>query len=389
MVDRSTNSGVLLRALLVCILATTTGIAADTGDPRAKVKVFILAGQSNMEGHGQLASLDHLGSHPKHGHLLKKLKAADGSWIVRDDVTIAWRSEHREKKSGPLTVGWGAGPQAIGPELMFGTIVGDHCDAPVLLIKAAWGGRDVFCDFRSPSAGELTRDEARILERDRRDGRKREVGRFYRKMVDDIRRALKDIDSIVPGYDDRGYELVGMAWFQGWNDFCEWHLKLDDRWVGATVIERYPHNLAAMIRDLRKDLNAPDLPIAIGEMGVWGHDIDQRAKRADDHEARSAVAFRKAQRAVADDPSLANVAFVPTADFWDSRLQELRGVADRYWNEKREKGIESTRDNELPTKALNDEYWRRGGHWVCHYNGSATTYSLVGHALARALLSRE
>ena len=47
------------------------------------VKVFLLAGQSNMEGHGQIPSLDHLGDHPKYGHLLKLLKDADGSWARR------------------------------------------------------------------------------------------------------------------------------------------------------------------------------------------------------------------------------------------------------------------------------------------------------------------
>ena len=44
-----------------------------------KVKVFILAGQSNMEGHGMLGSVDHLGTHPKYGHLIKKLKNRHGS----------------------------------------------------------------------------------------------------------------------------------------------------------------------------------------------------------------------------------------------------------------------------------------------------------------------
>ena len=56
---------------------------------KGKVKVFILAGQSNMEGHGQVSSLEHLGNHPKYGGLLKKLKNADGSWAVRKDVTVA------------------------------------------------------------------------------------------------------------------------------------------------------------------------------------------------------------------------------------------------------------------------------------------------------------
>ena len=97
------------------------------------------------------------------------------------------------------------------------------------------------------------------------------------------------------------------------------------------------------------------------------------------------VKFRKAQKAVADDQSLNNVTFVPTCDFWDTRLQELRRISDAYWNEKREKGIKNTEDNHLPTKQLNDEYLSLGGHWYCHYNGSAANYSLVGYALAEAL----
>lgn len=81
---------------------SSSAVAADK-----KVKVFILAGQSNMEGHGQVRSLPHLGNHPKYGHLLKTLKGPDGKWAVRDDVTISYKAEQRKKRSGPLTVGWG------------------------------------------------------------------------------------------------------------------------------------------------------------------------------------------------------------------------------------------------------------------------------------------
>ena len=91
---------------------------------KGKIKVFILAGQSNMEGHGQVSSLEHLGNHPKYGGLLKKLKSSDGSWAVRKDVTVAWKSREGKKK-GPLCVGWGAEDQELGPELMFGTVMGD------------------------------------------------------------------------------------------------------------------------------------------------------------------------------------------------------------------------------------------------------------------------
>ena len=347
-----------------------------------KVKVFILAGQSNMEGHGMLGSLDNLGTHPKYGHLIKKLKNMYGSWATRDDVTIYWNKESKKKKHGLLSTDWGAiTGKSIGPELTFGTIVGERYEEHVLLIKTAWGGKSVWCDFRSPGAGEMTWDEKRILKRDHW----LKPGHFYRKMVAEIKECLANIKDVVPGYQGQGYEIVGLVWFQGWNDFCEWHLQLDGKRVGMGVIERYPHNLAAMFRDLRNDLNVPDTPIVIGELGVGGHEMTKRAGNPGDHEAVAMVKFRKAQKAVADDPSLKNVTFVPTADFWDTRLQELRRQADVYWNEKQKQKIKSTDDNVLPTKELNDEYWRRGGHWYCHYNGSAANYSLIGYALAEAL----
>ena len=198
-----------------------------------------------------------------------------------------------------------------------------------------------------------------------------------------------NIDNLVPGYQGQGYEISGMAWFQGWNDFCQWHIEIDQKKVGAGIIENYPKDLSAMFRDLRQDLNVPNMPIVIGEMGIGGHDIALKAKDQENHEAQAVMNFRQAQRAVAEDKTLRNVPFVPTAGFWDTRLQELRQISDAYWSEKQKKGISDTTENHLPTKELNDEYLNRGGHWYCHYNGSATNYSLVGYALANALITGE
>jgi len=370
---------------ILFILALTIvlpGLESRAHASEKKVKVFILAGQSNMEGYGMLNSLDHLGNHPEYGHLIKKLKNADGSWATREDVTIYWNKESKKDKYGPLSTEWGAIiGESIGPELIFGTIMGEKYDQHVLLIKTAWGGKSVWCDFRSPGAGEMTWDEKRILKRDHW----LKPGQFYRRMVAEIKQCLANIKDVVPGYKGQGFEIAGMVWVQGWNDFCEWHLQLDGKRVGMGLIERYPHNLAAMFRDLRKDLNVPDMPIVIGELGVGGNEMITRAQNPDDHEAAAMAKFRRAQKTVADDTSLKNVTFVPTAEFWDTRLQELRRQADEYWNEKQKRKIKDTEDNVLPTKELNDEYWRRGGHWYCHYNGSASNYSLVGYALAEAL----
>jgi hypothetical protein len=365
-----------LAAATGSLLAATSLPSFGKTSKRKKIKVFILAGQSNMEGHGQLRSLDHLGNHPKYGHLLKKLKNTDGSWAVRDDVTISWKTKNPQ--SGPLTVGWGFESHEIGPELMFGAIMGERYDEHVLLIKTAWGGKDVYCDFRSPSTGLPSGDAAKLLREERAENNNREIGLYYRTMVREIKDTLAQIGKIVPGYKDQGYEIAGMAWFQGWNDFCQWP-------AAPGIIDSYPQTLAAIFQDLRKDLNAPELPIVIGEMGIGGRKIAARAKNPDDHEAHYLMKFREAQKAVADYKSLSNVTFVSTAEYWDDRLQELRVMSDDYWNEKQEKGIQD--DNDLPSQELQAEYERLGGHWYCHYNGSAANYSLIGYALAQALIN--
>src|SRR5207237_7240007 len=71
----------------------------------------------------------------------------DGKWIERKDVWIKYLAV-----KGNLTVGYGS-PRCIGPELEFGTAVGDRYEEQVLLIKTAWGGRSLYRDFRPPSAG--------------------------------------------------------------------------------------------------------------------------------------------------------------------------------------------------------------------------------------------
>jgi hypothetical protein len=124
-------------------------------------------------------------------------------------------------------------------------------------------------------------------------------------------------------------------------------------------------------------------------MGIGGHDIEEKAQDQGNHEAQALMAFRQAQQVIADNKTLKSITFVPTAEFWDIRLQELRQISDAYWNEKKEKGIADSEENHLPAKALNDEYLSRGGHWYCHYNGSASNYSLVGYALANALIIEE
>ncbi len=131
----------VLTLLLAAMLST---LVSPVQAVETKVKVFVLAGQSNMEGHGAVRSLPVLGEHAQYGHLLKTLQNQDGSWAVRDDVTIVWKV--KEKGHGPLTVGWGCEDTEIGPELMFGTIMGETYDAPdmpIVLGELGIGGHEI------------------------------------------------------------------------------------------------------------------------------------------------------------------------------------------------------------------------------------------------------
>ena len=84
---------------------------------------------------------------------------------------------------GALTVGFGSEKSirdkhnkkvphpGIGPELGIGHVLGDFFEEPVLLIKAAWGGRSVKYSFRPPSAmpsDEIIRKQVNEIEANRK-----------------------------------------------------------------------------------------------------------------------------------------------------------------------------------------------------------------------------
>ena len=98
-----------------------------------------------MEGKAPNALFEHQATDDKTKELFAHLRK-DDKWIVRDDVFIRFLDHH-----GPLTLGFGS-PDRTGPELEFGTVMGNHFDEPVLLIKAAWGGHSLVKNFRPPSA---------------------------------------------------------------------------------------------------------------------------------------------------------------------------------------------------------------------------------------------
>ena len=78
-------------------------------------------------------------------------------------------------------------------------------------------------------------------------------------MITAIHDTLENLSAYaIPGFSpEAGYTLEGMVWFQGWNDM------LDMR-----KVQEYGPNLAHFIRDVRLDLDAPDLPFGTFLLGV-------------------------------------------------------------------------------------------------------------------------
>jgi alpha-galactosidase len=367
-------------------------LAQETGQGKSPkqagngpVKVFILAGQSNMEGHGGIRTIDALGNDPEHGQLLKKVKNADGSWAVRDDVFVYYKRSDDVVKA-PLTVGQGCSSGEIGPELMFGMIMGDYYKEPVLLIKTAWGGKDLYCDFRPPSAGQ----PAYAIQQ--RDGKPRPIGVFYHQMVAEVKECLANMESNFPQLKGMKPQIAGFVWFQGFNEMFS----------GAEnqkqVYAEYAPNYAHMIADLEKEFKLARLPSVVGEMGVDGDKPNP---------------LRVAQAAVMDQKSLkGKIAFVKTAQFWDPALEQMENklggeeqrVRKQVTAEVMEqlkgkpeaadkKAVEQLVNSQMGQALSKDEQYQKTrvehdkivSHWQCHYWGSARIYCLVGNGLAEAM----
>ena len=144
--------------LVAALLAATSAEAKP-------LKVFILAGQSNMEGHAEIGTFDYIGDDPATAPLLKQMRGPDGKPRVCDHAYISYFTggDTNGEGFGRLTAGYGARENPsedggmIGPEFTFGIAMDAAFDEPVLLIKTAWGGKSLFHDFRPPSAGVYPR----------------------------------------------------------------------------------------------------------------------------------------------------------------------------------------------------------------------------------------
>lgn len=257
-------------ALLFCV-AMCSSLSQEAQASSDTIKVFLMAGQSNMQGRGDFEKQeegvelngtlrDYVNKNPaKYGHLVD----GAGNFVTRDDVWV-WSQQgssgglggtltNTEVRTGFLTTGFGATDKFFGPELGFGNVIGDAYDEQVVLVKTAWGGASLHETFLSPTA---------VARRNAATGGSETTGQAYTAMITAYQQSLVDIAAQFP---DKEIELVGMAWHQGWNDSLNVKTITDD---ADQPYNQYDENLADLINDVRSDLDAADLPFVLATTGM-------------------------------------------------------------------------------------------------------------------------
>ena len=312
------NASPLKRTITLVVAASFLMVASPVFAGE-KLKVFILAGQSNMVGHARahtIATLYHsddsrdkelvelvfeegsgiskkmldeqltlgrkideltggisndkikaLRPGPEKTALeaaVKKLKNAheaykqkvNSSCVASNRVYISSIAD-RNKKSGKLGVGYGGDGKKIGPEYAFGLSIAEKIDGPILLIKTSWGGKSLHYNFRPPSAGayELNKKEK---SGGKADEIRRNAGLNYRMMNQAVHKVLDNLKDHHPAYDAKaGYEIAGFVWFQGFNDQFSPEFR-----------DNYKANMISFIKDVRKEYKVPNMPFVIGVLGT-------------------------------------------------------------------------------------------------------------------------
>jgi len=326
------------------------------------LKVYILCGQSNMVGHAKVSVMENQLDMSHTRKRWAQFRMGNNSGWTNNDNVYVHAVVDGKVVSGPLSVGFGGSSNEIGPEFAFGhKIAKYHKNDRVLLVKAAWGGKSLYRDFKSPSAAFPTED---FMEEEHQghykglsmEDYKKTFGVYYQNMMNHITTTLMNYSSILQpvssqGTDAKGkliptrYEVMGFVWFQGWNDQFSDYAR-----------NNYRENLINFIRDVRSDLKQPNLPFVIGALGVGG------LKKMREHGPNK---ITEAQIAVSQHEDFLNtVRTVSTAELWDEEAEEA-----------------------FATWRTNPKKWAKfGSDRPYHYLGSPFFFYNAGSAFAEAII---
>jgi len=194
-----------------------------------KMKVFILAGQSNMEGRADAKKLL-----PEDLERLSK---------AQENVRLAFNYEPvsplREVKPSAEIAEIYKRELIFGPELFFGITLSETWpDKNILLIKLAEGGTSLHGCWHP----EWSEDKAAIM------GEEEET-KLYTALIEYIKKTLSK-------YEPDEYEICAVLWVQGETDSGN-----------KIAAASYGENLQKFISHIRKDLENDSLPFLLFQVG--------------------------------------------------------------------------------------------------------------------------
>ena len=246
---------------------------ADMSKP---VQVFIMMGQSNMVGMGNIAGDkgETLEKAVKTEKLYPYLLDSSGDWAERTDVRFVQVMVGRGGGMGVQHNEWlKVGKGKMGIEFGAGHVLGDAIDAPVMLLKSCIGNRALGWDLLPPGSKgydyttkDKTGKETTFTfpgykgspEQWEKGTEPTPNGWYAGKQYDDdtanAKTVLADLNKYYPGA--KGYEVAGFFWWQGERD------------CGSEAhAVHYEENLVNIIKCLRKDFNAPNAKFVIATLG--------------------------------------------------------------------------------------------------------------------------
>lgn len=207
-----------LKSFLAITLLAGSGVANG-----ADYDLYLFAGQSNMDGRGQTANLTEAQQRPSEKTIIfyrNPPYASDGWQPLAPGFSIP--PKHKSGVPSPTfgpEIGFASAMEQAQPDRRFG------------FIKGSKGGTS--------------------LRRDWNPGKKEDPdsqGMIYRNFIETVRLATNALSK-----DGHTYKLRGLFWHQGESD-------------SKSSAETYHRRLAEFAARIREDLNAPRLPIVVGEV---------------------------------------------------------------------------------------------------------------------------
>lgn len=258
-----------LASLTSAQLPEPDGKPADMSKP---VQVYILLGQSNMLGFGKIGGGDGSLEHAtKEKELYPYLVDQEGNWTVRKDVRnvrvmgSGGPGKTRQFNNEWMTIGKGA----VGPEIGIGHHVGHVTEAPVLILKSCIGNRALGWDLLPPGSESFEFTDAKgktwvhpgykgSPEKWEKGSEPKPIGWYAGLQYDgDIARAKAVLDKLGDYYPEATeYEVAGFFWWQGDRDSRS-----------AALSSRYEINLVNLIKQLRKEFDAPNANFVTASLG--------------------------------------------------------------------------------------------------------------------------